>query len=171
MRPALRPPDENRISRRVGREQRNGAQPLFILPRQFLAGLCLYATLASCGPGAQPVPPAAPPSPPGLVIAREDVVAPDVFEFEGPAAVARATDGAGLWAAVPGLDRPERGMLQNRATGASTLAALFRAPPGGTAVISAEAADALGLDPAGTTPVLVRAIRSQLRVASPATGF
>jgi hypothetical protein len=134
------------------------------------AGLVLCAAAAACGVPEQSGAPSSPVAEAGLVIVFEDVVAPGILELEREATVADAEDGAGFWAAVPGLPRPERGVLQARSTGRSTMAALFRAPPGAPITLSAEAARALGIAPGETAGVLVRAVRSEARVSGPSTG-
>ena len=97
----------------------------------------------------------------GLRIELEEVLAPQVFRTEGVARVAGADGPAGLWAAVPGLPRPERGEVLNPASGATVTVSLFRASGRGIRV-SRAAAEAIGLEVDG--PVRVTAIRTEPRV-------
>ncbi len=81
----------------------------------------------------------------------EDVLAPQAFSREG-AAVADAPGGEpGFWAVTPGLPRPERGRVENLASGATIDVALFvgRGGPGGSIRLSSAAAEAIGIG-AGT---------------------
>lgn len=84
----------------------------------------------------------------------EDRPQPGVFVLQAPA-VRDAGDGAaGLWAAVDGLDRPERAEAVNLDTGDVVALALYRASRAGAAIrLSNEAADALGV---GDEPVNIR---------------
>jgi hypothetical protein len=117
-------------------------------------GLALVVLVAACGRlgGAAPGD--------GLRISFEERPEPGAFTREGPA-VRDGPDGApGLWAAVRGLPRPERAEVEDPATGATVTLALFAAPRGAPDIrLSAEAADALGLD--GPAPVRITALRSE----------
>jgi hypothetical protein len=94
----------------------------------------------------------------GLSIRFEDHAEPAAFERTG-SAVRDAPDGApGLWAAVPGLPRPERAEIVNLDSRNRTTVALFRAS-GTTIRVSNEAADLLGIAD-GAVPVRVTALRS-----------
>ena len=97
----------------------------------------------------------------GLRIEIEEVLAPQVFRTDGAARVAGANEPPGLWAAVPGLPRPERGEVLNPASGATVTVSLFRASGRGIRV-SRAAAEAIGLVADG--PVRVTAIRTEPRV-------
>lgn len=105
----------------------------------------------------------------GIRIAFEDVAAPDVLRIEGEAAVAGEEAGAGIWAAVPDLPRPERALVRSSQTGRTVLAALFggedRRP-----LLSHDAARALGIGANRTAPVTIVAVRSEVVVVPP-TGF
>jgi hypothetical protein len=94
----------------------------------------------------------------GLQIRFEDQAEPGVFERTGTAARDEPGGAPGLWAAVPGLPRPERAEIVNLDTGDRATVALFRSP-GGAIRVSNEAADAIGIstDPA---QVRVTALRS-----------
>lgn len=96
-----------------------------------------------------------------LRVEIEEVLAPQVFRIEGEARVAGAGGPAGLWAAAPGLPRPERGEVLNPATGATVTVSLFRASGRGIRV-SRAAAEAIGLE--GDGPVRLTAIRTEPRV-------
>jgi hypothetical protein len=112
-----------------------------------IGALSLTVLLTACGLSS------APEGNPGtLQISFEERAEPGVFEREGPA-VRDAPDGAaGLWAAVPGLPRPERARIINLETRAEVTVALFAAG-NGPIRLSNEAADALGI---GDRPVAVR---------------
>ena len=99
-----------------------------------------------------------PPGDEGLRIRFEDLAEPGVFERTGSAVRDDPEGAGGLWAAVPGLPRPERAEIVNLDTGDETTVALFR---GTTEVIriSNEAADALGIASA-PAPVRITALRS-----------
>jgi hypothetical protein len=104
----------------------------------------------------------------------EDVARPDLFSLSGLARRDPTGRTAGAWAVVPGLPRPERGLMRNLATGTEATAALFAAPGGagrGPILVSASVAAALGVPPDGTAPVLVVALREQPRLVAPAPGF
>ena len=112
--------------------------------------LVLALCLAACAGG--------PPDDDALRIRFEDRAAPGAFELTGTG-VRDDPDGApGLWAAVPGLPRPERAEVVNLDTRDRATVALFRSA-GATIRLSNEAADALGIAE-GTAPVRVTALRS-----------
>ena len=94
----------------------------------------------------------------GMNIRFEDRAEPSVFERSGTAVRDRPDGAEGLWAAVPGLPRPERAELANLDTGDSVVVALFRAG-GDTIRVSNAAAEAIGLGEAGAA-VRVTALRS-----------
>lgn len=94
----------------------------------------------------------------GLRIRFEDEAAPGAFERSGTAVRDRPDGADGLWAAVPGLPRPERAEVVNLDTGKTATVALFRT--GGDVIrLSNAAADALGIA-AQPAPVRVTALRS-----------
>lgn len=104
----------------------------------------------------------------GIQLSYESVLAPEVFSREG-AAVADAAGGeAGYWAAAPGLPRPERGRVENLATGATIDLALYMGRGGrdGPIRVSAAAAEAIGIGP-GPGRVRVTALRREPRIAGP----
>ena len=71
---------------------------------------------------------------------------------------------AGLWAAVRGLPRPERALVENPANGAEVVVALFAAPGGGPDIrLSNEAAEALGIA-GGPTVVRITALRREPQI-------
>lgn len=94
----------------------------------------------------------------GIRIRFEDRAEPAAFERTGTAVRDEPGGAPGLWAAVPGLPRPERAEIVNLDTGDTTVVALFRTG-GGTVRVSNEAADALGIA-ATPVPVRVTALRS-----------
>ena len=90
----------------------------------------------------------------GIALRFEDKAEPGVFSGEGPGVRDGPKGAGGLWAAVAGLPRPERGLVVNTKTGAKVVVALFAAGKGGPAIrLSNETADALGI---GDDPVPVR---------------
>lgn len=101
----------------------------------------------------------------GLRLSYEDVLAPQAFSREGPAVAVGPDAAAGYWAETPGLPRPERGRVENLATGAAIEVSLF-AGRGGAIRLSAAAAEAIGI---GSEPVRVRvtALRREPRIAAP----
>lgn len=121
-----------------------------------VAGLLLSAALAACGAGDAPERRA------GTHLSFEDLPAPEVFAFRGPAERDPADGTGGLWATVPGLPRPERGLVVNEATGAEVVVALFRAGRAGTR-LSGDAAEAIGI---GDRPITVSitALRKKPRI-------
>ena len=130
--------------------------------RGSIGGLALLALLAACGrigdasdaAADQPV-----------RLRFEDRPEPDVFSREGPAARDGAKGSAGLWASVVGLKRPERGLVENTATGAEVVVALFAAREGAEPAIrlSNEAADAIGIGDA-PAPVRITALRREPQI-------
>jgi hypothetical protein len=113
-----------------------------------IATLILAALPVACGllPGREPRG--------ALSLSFEDRAEPGVFSAEG-AGRRDAPEGAGgLWAVVEGLGRPERGRVENLATGAAVTVALFAGgSANGEIRLSGEAADALGI---ADEPVRVR---------------
>jgi hypothetical protein len=115
--------------------------------------LGLIFALSACGDFDEP----AREAPEGdFAIRFEDRAVPSVFEVEG-LAVSDGPDGPpGLWAAVPGLPRPERAeIVRIEGRRGRAVVALFaeRGTPDGPIRLSAEAADLLGIGP---EPVRVR---------------
>jgi hypothetical protein len=112
--------------------------------------LTLALLVAACGAGGDAA------NDSGDRITFEDVQAPEVLDRRGMA-IRDSDDGAtGLWAAVPGLARPERAVAINLDTGAETEVALFSAPRQTAAIrLSHEAADQLRVT---DTPVEVRIV-------------
>jgi hypothetical protein len=97
-----------------------------------------------------------------LRLSFEDQPEPDVFLHEGPAQ-RDASDGApGLWAAVPDLAQPERALVVNVRNRRKVEVSLFRAR-GGAAILSGEAADALGVGGVAV-PVRITALRREPRL-------
>ncbi|MCB1351746.1 MAG: hypothetical protein KDK03_03290 [Rhodobacteraceae bacterium] len=83
-----------------------------------------------------------------VALAFEDKPRPDVLSRSGPAIRGKESEAAGLWGVVPRLPHPERALVENAATGASVVVALYSGTPGarGAAIrLSPEAADRLGL--------------------------
>jgi rare lipoprotein A len=102
----------------------------------------------------------------GLRLSYEDVLAPEVFSRDGVARPEPEESAGGLWAATPGLRRPERAEIENIETGATAEVALFAGGgPGGTIRVSAEAAGAIGLERPGR--VRLTALRREPRIAGP----
>lgn len=125
------------------------------------AALAAMLALAACGQGDDG-------SASGISLSFEAVEAPDVFSLEGPGRRTGPDGAEGLWAVVAGLRRPESAVVRNLDNGQEVTVALFAGRPGGGAavVLSAEAADALGI---GAAPVAVRvtAIRKEPVVRAP----
>jgi hypothetical protein len=137
--------------------------------RLLAASGCLLAGGCGTRPPGPPVEAAGP-----IRYVLEDVARPDLFSRTGRAE--RDPSGAvgGAWAVVPGLPRPERGLVRHLVTGAETTTALFAAPGGaanGPIVLSASVAAALGVPAGGAAPVLVVALREQPRLLAPAPNF
>ena len=103
-----------------------------------------------------------------LTIRFEDVEMPEILDVQATARPAAAEAGAGLWAAVPGLVRPERGRVVRADGTDAVVVALFRAPPGQGLSLSAAAAETLGI----TAPAVVRvvAVRSVPRLGEQGLG-
>lgn len=129
--------------------------------------MALLALTAGCG-----APDAAPPvqNAAGIGLSFEEIASPDVFRFEGSAMRPGAPGAPGLWAAVPGLPRPERAEAVNLATGARVTLALFSGSGETVARLSDDAAEALGIAPGGRAPVRVTALRREPRLRDPQTG-
>lgn len=136
-----------------------------LVPAIGAAGLAAVLSACAPAPAAQPDAPQARVA--GMAFSFEDVLEPRIYSHAGPA-VAEAEDAApGLWAAVPGLARAERGRIVNPASGAKVDVALYRGR-GATIRLSPEAAKALGV--AGrAVPVQVTALRREPKVSAPAT--
>jgi hypothetical protein len=120
--------------------------------------LAVLAVLAACGREDSP-----PTAEGALRLTFEDRAEPAVFSREGTAIRDDPKGAAGLWAAVRGLPRPERALVENPANGRKVNVALFSASPSGPDIrLSNEAADALGItDPA---TVRITALRSELQI-------
>jgi hypothetical protein len=117
--------------------------------------LLVLALLAACGRADAPAP--------GEVRLRfEDRAEPQAFSRAGPAVRDRPEGAAGLWAAVRGLPRPERALIENPANGKDVVVALFAASGSPEIRLSNAAADALGIT--DTAPVRITALRSQPRI-------
>ena len=121
--------------------------------RGSIGGLALVAVLAACGRTEGT--PTATAGTGRFASASRIGPSPDVFSREGPAIRDGPKGSAGLWAAVVGLTRPERGLVENTDTGAKVVVALFAAREGAEPAIrlSNEAADAIGI---GDAPAAVR---------------
>ncbi|MBP7002603.1 hypothetical protein [Amaricoccus sp.] len=134
------------------------------------AAATLAAALAGCATPAADPPPPAPRGPEELRLSFEDMLAPGVFDWTGPAA-ADPEGAPGLWAVVPGLARPERARVALAGGEAHVDVALFRgaAGRGGAIRISAAAAEALGVGD-GPARVRVTALRREPRLAETAAG-
>lgn len=128
-----------------------------------IGGLALLAALGACGWGGDDG--GAGPGERPLRLSFEDRPEPDVFSREGQAARDGPKGSAGLWAAVVGLKRPERGLVENAATGRKVVVALFVAPAGADPAIrlSNDAADAIGLGDAGGA-VRITALRREPQI-------
>jgi hypothetical protein len=107
----------------------------------------------------------------GLEIAFEVVEAPSVYALTAIARVDGADGVPGLWAAVPGLPRPETGRVRRMQGGAGgggagggepVTVALFAAPGG--VRLSSEAAARLGLGAGETAEVEIVALRREPRI-------
>jgi hypothetical protein len=125
--------------------------------------LLLLALLAACGSADAPGE--------GEIRFRfEDRAEPQAFSRAGPAVRDRPEGAAGLWAAVRGLPRPERALIENPANGESVVVALFAAPGSAPDIrLSNAAADALGIT--DTAPVRITALRSEPRLDTTAGRF
>ena len=120
--------------------------------------LAVLAVLAACGRDGAPPPPEG-----ALRLTFEDRAEPAAFSREGTATRDGPKGAAGLWAAVRGLPRPERALVENTANGRKVTLALFAASGSGPDIrLSIEAADALGItDPAA---VRITALRSEPQI-------
>jgi hypothetical protein len=124
--------------------------------------LLVLALLAACGRADAPAP--------GEVRLRfEDRAEPRAFSRAGPAVRDRPEGAAGLWAAVRGLPRPERALVENPANGKEVVVALFAASGSPDIRLSNAAADALGIT--DTAPVRITALRSEPRLDTTAGRF
>jgi hypothetical protein len=124
--------------------------------RALAVAVVLAVVLAGCDAGSGANAPDAG-GDPLLTIRFEDVEAPEILEIEAVARPVPAEAGAGLWAAVPGLVRPERGRVTRADGAAEVVVALYRAAAGQGLSLSAEAAQALGIAaPAGVRIVALR---------------
>jgi hypothetical protein len=100
----------------------------------------------------------------GLEIAFEVVEAPSVYAITATARADGADGVPGLWAAVPGLPRPETGRVRRTGGGGAgggepVTVALFAAPGG--VRLSSEAAARLGLGAGETAEVEIVALRRE----------
>jgi hypothetical protein len=121
--------------------------------RRGTGALLLVGLLAACG-GSPP------PGEGGLRLRFEDRPEPAAFSRDGPAVRDRPEGAAGLWAAVRGLPRPERALVENPENGEEVVVALFAAAAGAPDIrLSNAAADALGITDAA--PVRITALRSE----------
>jgi hypothetical protein len=127
--------------------RRGGADGVGLLALALLAGACGLRQPADAG----------------MQIRFEDHAEPGVFERTGTAQRDKPDGAPGMWAAVPGLPRPERAEIVKLDTGDKAVVALFRTG-GGTIRLSNEAADAVGVT-AGPTKVRVTAVRSLPEIA------
>lgn len=126
------------------------------------AALALATALAGCAQED------APPSD-GLRISLEDRAAPGVLSREAMAVRDGLDGAAGMWAAVPGLKRPERAEVTNLANGESVVVALFSGR-GATVRLSGQAAALLEI---GDKPVRIHvtALRQAPRIDTTGGGF
>ncbi len=106
---------------------------------------------------------------PTIDVVLEDAVAPEAFQAVGEARRAGANSPRGAWVAAPGVTRPERVLVENLETGATAVAALFRAPDGGFQVSEA-VADAIGM-PDRPARLRITAIRTEARIAERSRWF
>ncbi len=89
-----------------------------------------------------------------IALTFQDAEVPGVLDREALARRDRAKGAQGLWAAVPGLRRPERGLVVNLDTGASVTVALFSGNGPATEIrLSNAAAELIGI---GADPERVR---------------
>lgn len=127
-----------------------------------LVALALIGALAGCAHEA-------PPPPGGLKIRFEDKAAPGAFSVEAMALRDGLDGAAGMWAAVPGLKRPERAEVTNLGNGETVVVALYTGR-GTTVRLSGQAADLLEI---GNRPVRIRvtALRQAPRIDTTGGGF
>ena len=132
--------------------------------RLHLWKVSLALLLAACAQGARPGAPT--PTPDTFGLAFEYAEAPGVYSREMLGRRDRAKGAQGLWAAVPGLRRPERAEIENLATGAKVTVALYSGGASGGARLSNAAAEALGI---GAEPARVRitAVRREPKLVEP----
>ena len=123
--------------------------------------LALLVALAACGRDDSTLPKQATRP---VRIAFEDRPEPAVFNLEGLATRDGPEGSPGLWVTVVGLERPERGLVENTATGKQIVVALFTARKGANPAIrlSNDAADALGIGDVAAT-VDITALRREPR--------
>lgn len=100
-----------------------------------------------------------------ISIALEAVEVPETFLITSAAEVDADGGAEGLWAAVPDLIRPEEGRVRVIRTGRSLDVALYRST--GQVVISAQAAEVLGLVRDGSDEVSIVALRREPRLIAP----
>ncbi len=101
--------------------------------------------------------------PEAIELRFEDVAAPSVFRSESMGRRAGPDAAPGLWAVVPGLERPERAEVLHLRSGAMVTVALFSGGASGTIGLSPAAAEALGIG-AEPVPVRVTALRRVPRI-------
>ena len=121
--------------------------------------LVLLAVLAACGrPDGE-----APPAEGAMRLSFEDRAEPAAFAREGPAVRDGPEGSAGLWAAVRGLPRPERALVENPANGAARSWWRSSPPRAGPGIrLSNEAADALKITDGAT--VRITALRREPQI-------
>ncbi len=126
----------------------------------WMAGAALI--LGACAAGRQP----SAPGPESFGVAFEDAEVPGVYSREALGRRDRPKGAQGLWAAVPGLRRPERAEIENIATGAKVTVALYSGGTTGEARLSNAAAELLGI---GAEPKKVRitAVRREAKLIEP----
>jgi len=133
--------------------------------RRGTRALLLLALLAACGRAGAPAPGEG-----ELRLRFEDRAAPAAFSRAGEAVRDGPAGAAGAWAAVRGLPRPERALVENLANGATVVVALFAAPGGGPEIrLSNAAAEVLGITQAA--PVRITALRSQPQIVTTESRF
>ncbi len=132
------------------------------------AALAIALVMSGCARGGGAARDGAPPAEGALQLSYATVPAPQAFSRDGAAVADDPEGAAGLWAIVPGLPRPERGLVVNVATGVGSEAALLggRGGPGGAFRLSGALALAIGV---GDQPARVRvtALRREPRIVPP----